>query len=312
MRILVVGAGAVGGYFGGRLAQAGRDVTFLVRAHRAEEIKANGLQIISPYGDVTLHPKTATARQIAGPYDLILLSVKNYALAGAMSDFAAAVGPETMIVPVLNGMRHMDLLAERFGEHAVLGGVCMVATEVDAQGRIRQLTNFQSLVYGELDGGVTPRLQKVDETLRGAGFDAAISTNILREMWQKWVMLATIGALTCLLRGNIGEIASVPGGADLSRMALAECAGIAAANGYPQSSAFLEDQTARLTAKDSKLTSSMYRDLTKGAPVEADTILGDLLERGRKHGLAMPILQAAYASLSIYQRSLDRAKTAAT
>ena len=216
-----------------------------------------------------------------------------------------------MIYPVLNGMRHIDLLAERFGKQAVLGGVCVVATEVDAEGRIRQLTNFQSLVYGELDGRVTPRLQKLDETLRGAGFDAAISTDILRDMWQKWVMLpATIGALTCLLRGNAGEIASASGGADLSRMALAECAGIAAANGYPQSSAFLEDLTAKLTDKNSKLASSMYRDLTKGAPVEVDTILGDLLERGREHGLAMPLLQAAYVNLSIYQRGLDRAKSA--
>jgi len=311
MRILVVGAGAVGGYFGGRLAQAGRDVTFLVRTKRAEEMKAKGLQIISPYGDFTLHPKTATARQIAGPYDVILLSVKSYSLVGAMDDFAASVGPETMIVPLLNGMRHMDQLAERFGEHAVLGGVCMVATEVDADGRIRQLTDFQSLVYGEVDAEITSRVRKLDEAMRDAGFDAAISENILRDMWRKWVMLATIGTLTCLLRGNIGEIASVPGGADVSRLALAECAGIAAANGYPQSGAFLENQTARLTAKDSKLTSSMYRDFMKGASVEADTILGDFLERGRERGLVTPILQAAYASLSIYQRSLDRAKTAA-
>ncbi|HTW23250.1 MAG TPA: 2-dehydropantoate 2-reductase N-terminal domain-containing protein, partial [Candidatus Baltobacteraceae bacterium] len=123
MRILVVGAGAVGGYFGGRLAQAGRDVTFLVRAKRAEELKAKGLQIISPYGDLTLRPKTVSASEIAAPYDVILLSVKSYSLASAMDDFGAAVGPETMIVPALNGMRHMDLLAQRFGERAVLGGV---------------------------------------------------------------------------------------------------------------------------------------------------------------------------------------------
>jgi len=310
MRILVVGAGGVGGYFGGRLAQAGRDVTFLVRERRAEEMKAHGLQIVSPYGDATLHPKIATAAQIAAPYDVILLSVKSYSLAGAMNDFAAAVGPDTMIYPVLNGMRHMDLLAERFGKQSVLGGVCMVAAEVDRDGRIRQLTNFQRLIYGEVDGRVTLRLQKLDETLRDAGFDAAISTDILRDMWQKWVMLATLGALTCLLRGNIGQIASAPGGAELSRKALAECAAVAAANGYPQSSAFLDDQTAKLTSKESALTSSMYRDLTKGAPVEADTILGDLLERGRKHGVATPLLAAAYVNLSIYQRGLDRAQSA--
>jgi 2-dehydropantoate 2-reductase len=311
MRILVVGAGAVGGYFGGRLAQAGRDVTFLVRAKRAEEIKTKGLQIISPHGNLTLHPKAITAAQITGPYDVILLSVKSYALSSAMSDFAAAVGRETMIVPVLNGMRHMDLLAERFGKRAVLGGVCLVATEIDSEGRIQQLTDFQSLVYGELDGQSTARLQKLDETLRDAGFDAAISAHILQDMWQKWVQLATVGALTCLMRGNIGEIAAIPGGAALSLSALRECSGIASASGYPPSDAFFEQQTAQVTARGSQLTSSMYRDLKKGAPVEVDTILGDLLEYGRKHELTTPILQAAFVNLSIYQRGLDRAKTAA-
>jgi 2-dehydropantoate 2-reductase len=310
MRILVVGAGAVGGYFGGRLAQAGRDVTFLVRAKRAEELKAKGLQIVSPYGNLTLHPKAITAAQITQPYDVILLSVKSYSLADAMNDFAPAVGPETMIFPALNGMRHIDLLVERFGTRAVLGGVCLVATEIDPEGRICQLTKFQSLAYGELDGQRTQRLEKLDATLNGAGFDAAISDHILQDMWQKWVQLATLGALTCLLRGNIGEIVSTPGGLDLCRSALQECAGIASASGYPQSDAFLRGQAA-IAVEGSQLTSSMYRDLKKGARVEVDTILGDLLERGRKHGLATPFLQAAYVSLSIYQRALDRAKSAA-
>jgi 2-dehydropantoate 2-reductase len=311
MRILVVGAGAVGGYFGGRLARAGRDVTFLVRAKRAEELKAQGLQIISPHGNLTLDPRTTTTGQIAGPYDVILLSVKSYSLSSAMNDFAAAVGPETMILPVLNGLRHIDLLAERFGKHAVLGGVCLLATEIDPEGRIRQLADFQKLIYGEVDGPTTPRVRRLDQTFEGSGFDAAVSDHILRDMWQKWVQLATLGALTCLVRGNIGEIASVPGGRDLSRMTLDECARIADANGYPQSQVFLEDQTAKLAAEGSKLTSSMYRDLNKGAPVEVEPILGDLLERGRKYGLVTPILEAAYVSLSIYQRGRDRAKTRA-
>jgi 2-dehydropantoate 2-reductase len=310
MEILVIGAGAVGGYFGGRLAQANRDVTFLVRAKRAEELKTKGLQIVSPYGDLTLHPKTITASQISRPYDLILFGVKSYALPAAIHDFASAVGPETMILPTLNGMRHIDLLIARFGEHAVLGGVCLVATELDQEDRIHQIADFQKLIYGELDGRTTPRLQKLDETLRGAGFDALLSNHILDDMWQKWVQLAALGAITCLLRGNIGEIASIPGGAALALSALRECSGIAAACGHPQSKAFLERQAAVLTAEGSQLASSMYRDLKKGAPVEVDTILGDLLEHGRTHGLTTPILEAAFVSLSIYKRGFDRAKTA--
>jgi len=303
MKILVIGAGSVGGYFGGRLAQAKRNVTFLVHAKRAEAIKANGLQIVSPHGNLTLRPKTITASQISEPYDVILLGVKSYALSGAMNDFAAAVGPETMILPVLNGMRHIDLLSARFGKHAVLGGVCLVATELDEEGRILQLADFQKLIYGELDGPGTPRLEKLDETLHGAGFETVLSSHIMHDMWEKWVQIASVGAITCLLRGNIGEIVAIPGGAELARWALRESSDIASASGHPPTTAFLDEQTAQLTAQGSPLTSSMYRDLKKGAPVEVDTILGDLLERGHKFGLTTPILQAAFVNLSIYQRA---------
>jgi len=306
MRILVVGAGAVGGYFGGRLSQAGRDVTFLVRPRRAEELAAKGLEILSPHGDVTVRPKALTSRQIQDPYDTILLCVKGYALPAALDDFAAAIGPSTMIVPALNGMRHIDLLAARFGEAAVLGGVCLVATELDSNGRIRQLAGFQKLVYGELNGTITPRIQALDAALSGAGFDAAISSNILSDMWRKWVQLSSLGAATCLLRGNVGEISSVPGGSDCSVHLLQECSAIAAAWGYPPSESFLQQQAATLRDPSSQMTTSMYRDLVNGASVEVDTILGDLLERGRKHSVPAPLLQAAFVNLSIYQRSLAR------
>ena len=191
MRILVVGAGAVGGYFGGRLVQAGRDVTFLVLPKRAEQIQSQGLQILSPmHGDFIARPKTITASQIASPYDVIFLSVKSYSLAAAIDDFAPAVGPQTVIIPVLNGMHHMDVLTQRFGD-AVLGGVCFVSTAIDSQGRIVQLADFQSLAYGELDGKKTSRIEAVHQEFSGAGFQAAISADILRDMWQKWVFLAS-------------------------------------------------------------------------------------------------------------------------
>jgi 2-dehydropantoate 2-reductase len=309
MRILVVGAGAVGGYFGGRLAEAGRDVTFLVRPKRAEQIQAQGLRILSPrYGDFTVRPKLITAAQIGSPYDVIFLSVKSYNLARAIDDFAPAVGPRTVIIPVLNGMRHIDVLTERFGKDAVLGGVCYVATEMDSQGRIIQLADFQSFDYGELDGKKTSRIEAVHQVCQGAGFDTAISGDILRDMWQKWVLLASLGAITCLLRGNIGEIAAVPGGADLSLSALRECAAIAGACGYPLSEAFLAAKSSQFIAPASSLTSSMYRDLKVQAPVEVDSILGDLIERGRKYGVSVPIVQAAFVSLTIYQQGRAHVK----
>ena len=311
MRILIVGAGAVGGYFGGRLAQAGRDVTFLVRPKRAEQIQAQGLRILSPYhGDFTVRPKTITKAQIASPYDIIFLSVKSYGLAAAIDDFAPAVGPQTVIIPSLNGMSHIDALTKKFGENAVLGGVCYVATEVDSQGRIVQLAGFQSINYGELNGKQTPRIEAVDQFFRGAGFDAAISANIVPDMWEKWVFLASVGSITCLLNGNIGEIVAVPGGAHLSLTALGECAAIASVCGYPLPEKFLAEKSSQLTAPDSTLTSSMYRDRKDQAPVEVDSILGDLIERGWKHGLSSPLVLAAFVSLTIYERGRARAQAA--
>ena len=306
MRILIVGAGAVGGYFGGRLAQAGRDVTFLVRPSRAKQLGQDGLRIISPHSNAVLTPKLVSAEEIDTPYDLVFLSVKAYALEAAMNDFAAAVRQETMILPVLNGMRHVDLLTKRFGEYAVIGGVCVVATEIDDQGRIVQFADFQQLVYGERNGERTPRLQTLDATLQGAGFDARLSTDIMQEMWDKWVQLASLGAITCLMRGAIGEIVAVPGGADLSLKVLDESAAVATACGHKPSEALLSRHARAMTAPGSQLTSSMYRDLRKGSHVEADHILGDFIERGGAHGVATPLLKAAFINLRVYQAGLTK------
>jgi 2-dehydropantoate 2-reductase len=178
MRLLVVGAGSTGGYFGGRLAQAGRDVTFLVRPRRASQLRESGLQIVSPHGNVTVRPKLVTANEIEAPYDAVLLGVKAYSLDAAIDDFAAAVGPETTIIPTLNGMRHIEILEERFGKEPVAGGVCKVAATIDPDGRIVQLAQFQELAYGERDGSVSQRMERLHAFMQGAGFDARLSHSI--------------------------------------------------------------------------------------------------------------------------------------
>ena len=301
MRILVVGAGAVGGYFGGRLLQAGRDVTFLVRPARAEQLRRDGLRILSPHGDATLRPRLVTADAIDGCYDVVLLGVKGFGLPAAIDDVAPAVGPATLILPMLNGMRHMDRLAARFGAGPVIGGVCLVASEVDDENRIVQLAAFQQLRYGELGGDMTPRIQALDAEMRGAGFDASASTDIVQAMWDKWVQLASLGAATCLLGGPVGAIAAAPGGAETARAILAECAAVAKACGHAPDDAFMARQAGALTAAGSGTTSSMFRDLRKGAPVEVDTILGDLLDHAGPHGLATPLLRAAFVRLRVYE-----------
>jgi 2-dehydropantoate 2-reductase len=305
MRILVVGAGAVGGYFGAYLSQAGRDVTFLVRPQRAKQLQRDGLRIVGPQGDLTIKPQTLTANQIDTPYDVIFLSVKSFTLDQVIADMAPAVGPNTMIYPALNGMRHIDILANRFGSHTVLGGVCMVSTELDPEGRIVQFNEMQTLTYGERDGQITPRIRQLDETFRGAGFEVELSSNIMQAMWQKWVGISTLGLVNCLFNGALGEINAVPYGEETALQALDECASVAAACGYPIAKPFLDNVHARLTTKGSKLTSSMYRDMQKGAKIEADAILGDLLEHGRAHNLKTPLLQAACVRLRVYQNAIS-------
>jgi 2-dehydropantoate 2-reductase len=304
MRILVVGAGSTGGYFGGRLAQAGRDVTFLVRPKRATQLQRDGLRIVSPHGDVTLTPKLVTAGNITAPFDAVLLTVKAFSLDAALDDLAPAVGPGTMILPVLNGMKHVDTITTRFGSEALAGCACKVATIVDEKGRIVQLSKLQDMAYGEMDGAHSSRIEALDKVMQGAGFDARLSLHIEREMWEKWILLATLGGVTCLMRGNIGEIEAAPGGAEFCLGFLDEVVKTVTAAGHPPSDAFVTGTKAGMTQKGSAQTSSMYRDLQNGNPVEAEQILGDLLARAQHLGVSTPLLAAAFTNLSIYQRRL--------
>jgi 2-dehydropantoate 2-reductase len=305
MRMLVVGAGSTGGLFGGRLAQAGRDVTFLVRPRRAVQLRERGLEIVSPHGNATLHPPVTTAAELSMPFDAVLLTVKSFSLEDAMRDFAPAVGADTIILPVLNGMRHVDALRQRFGKHAVGGCAAKIATSLDEAGRVLQIAPFQDIAYGEMDGSLSARIRRVDEMMKGAGFEARLSQDIAREMWEKWALLATLGGVTCLMRGNLGEIEAAAGGAEFLAAFFGEVTAVINAVGTPMSEGFLAQTRALLAAaKGSPLTSSMYRDLIQNLPIEADQIIGDLVLRARKAGLATPLLAAAYCQLSVYQARL--------
>ena len=300
MRVLVAGAGATGGYFGGRLAEAGRHVTFLVRPRRAEELAAKGLSIISPKGDISLTPKVVTKDAIGAPYDVIILGVKAYSLDAVLKDLTPAIGPDTMILPLLNGMKHMDTIAAAFGPSALIGGLCSIAVTVDGEGRIVHMSPFHNMAYGELSGASTERIQKLDAVMQNAGFDARLSAAIEQEMWEKWTMLATLAGVTCLMRGSIGDIVGAPRGLDFVNRFLDEVVAIAAANGHAPRETQLKATRALLTAEGSTLAASMFRDLQKNAPVEAGEIIGDLLARGEHANVPAPLLAATYTHLSVY------------
>lgn len=307
MRILVVGAGATGGYFGARLAQAGQDVTFLLREKRALAVQRDGLTVHSPHGDFHFQPSVLQASQLTGPYDLILLTVKSFGLEAAIKDIAPVVGEDTMILPVLNGMKHIETLSQRFGEHALLGGLCKINATLDGDGHIHQMTPMHQIYYGELSGEKTARIQRVDQAFKEAGFEAFLSETIMTDLWEKWLLLCSFGAITCTMHGNIGQVASAPGGTEFATGIVNEALTTMKAFGYAERAAAVAKVKEAVTDKHSEQTSSMYRDMTQGNPVEADQIVGDLVERAIRVGINVPLLQAAYTHLCVYQKNRQNA-----
>jgi 2-dehydropantoate 2-reductase len=310
MRILVVGAGAVGGYFGGRLLEAGRDVTFLVRPRRAAALANYGLSIRSPLGDFHRpSPPIVLKEDIARPFDLVLLSCKAYDLDSAMASFAGAVGENTAILPLLNGMRHLDVLADRFGPKPLLGGQCVISATLGDDGEIVQLGHLHALSFGELDGSRSRRIDTIASAVLGSGFDARLSDEIRQEMWEKWVLIAALAGITCLMRASVGDYLAA-GASDLATGLLDECATIAAGQGHPPRPATLDRARAMLTTAGSPLKASMLRDIEGGNLIEGDQILADLLRRAAKPD-AHSLLRIATLHVKAYEAGRARAGTVA-
>jgi 2-dehydropantoate 2-reductase len=307
MRILVVGAGAVGGLFGGEMAAHGRDVTFLVRPARAEALRTDGLQLIGTAGDsqdeartIPVTALTAADLPAAAPFDIVLLAVKAYALDGAIADIASAVDRGAAVLPVLNGMRHLDVLADRFGAGHLIGGFAFVSSYLDEQGRISTGPVPAALTYGELDGSVGDRINRFHEAADGCGFRSTLSPTVRADLWAKWVFLSAFAGLNVLTGGSVGEAARAPGGPATAAALLAESAAVAAAAGYRPSPAKLAQDLAVLTAPESDNRASMDKDRLAGRPVESEAIIGDLVDRADAAGLEVPLLRATRAALGVY------------
>jgi 2-dehydropantoate 2-reductase len=306
MRILVVGAGAIGGYFGGRLLAAGRDVTFLVRPKRASELAAAGLVIKSPAGDVTLkNPPTVQADKLSEKFDVVLLSCKAFDLADAIKSFAPAVGPNTAIIPLLNGMLHLNVLDQRFGAERVLGGLCAIAATLNEAREVVQLAPMQALNFGERGGGMSDRVRAILEAFSSGNFGATASEHILQDMWEKWVFLASLAASTCLMRTSVGNILGATGGKDFLLGMLDECSAVATAEGYAPGGPFFQRTRGLLTAEGSAMTASMFRDVRAGFPVEADHVIGDLVARADAAKIPVPKLRIAYTHLKAYEKQRE-------
>ena len=303
MRILVLGAGALGGYFGGRLAEAGGDVTFLVRPARAARLAERGLVIESPFGNAALAVNTVTE---AGPgYDLVLLTCKAYDLDGAIEAIRPAMQEGTAVLPVLNGLAHIDKLQAAFGSENVLGGLAKIQATMAADGTVKQLNDWRWLTFGELDGRMSGRvLALAGLAAQAKGVIASAVPDIMQQMWEKFVHLGTSAAGTVLMRANTGEIVRA-GGAPLLLRLLERNAAIAAHHGYKPSDAFMEGFRQVFSDPAGQYSTSMLRDLEAGGRIEADHILGHMLAAAQRAGVPHELHEAAWLHAKAYEQRRD-------
>jgi 2-dehydropantoate 2-reductase len=304
MRFLVLGAGAVGGYFGGRLAEAEQDVTFLLRGPRAAALAEHGLKVESPLGDFRVPVKVATADRVGGPYDVVLLTAKHYDLDAAIDAIRPGVGPDTAVLPLLNGLVHLDKLDAAFGQQRVLGGVAYVGAVLRPDGSIEHRNRLSAIGFGDRPGGISKRAHAIEQSFAATLVSAPASENIMLEMWEKFVMMGAMAGMNCLLRGSIGDIVATDDGATLMREALAECRAVATKAGFAPRPGAFERVEAMLTEPASVNSASMRQDLEAGRRTEAAAIVGDMLRRGRDLGVATPLLRAAWCHLQVHENRL--------
>ena len=312
MKVLILGAGAVGGYFGGRLAQAGADVTFLVRPLRAQKLAQAGLVIKSPLGDAQIPVRTVLQEVVRPDYDLVMLSCKAYDLDASIAAIGGAMGPNTVLLPLLNGMAQLTRLEQAYGSARVLGGTCYIASTLDADGSIHHMSKFQGITCGPRAGNhahAEGLLQELAQAYARVSVECKLSADIEQDMWEKFVLLASLAAMTCLMRASVGEILAAEEGEALMREMLSSCALAAGGAGQAPRAESLERTQGMLFARGSAFTASMLRDIEAGGRVEADHIVGDMLRHARAAGANASLLATAYCHLQAYEARRRRGTT---
>ena len=302
MRFLTIGAGALGGYYGGMLLRGGADVTFLVRPRRMAQLAERGLVIKTPDGEFRTPVKTVSAEGIDGTNDVVLVTCKAYDLDGAIDDFAPALASDGAVLPVMNGINHIAALSDRLGAARVLGGVASFSVVLTPEGDIlKPGVGKGQTSFGELTGERSLRCEEIGAALIAGGVQATISDNIVAEMWAKFTGIAAAAAISTLTRARAGEIAVAPAGAAFVGAALDETARVTTAQGYPPPAAIIELYRGHYAQIGSNGAPSMLYDVENRRSTEADHILGDLVRRADRLGIEVPILRAALCNLQIYE-----------
>lgn len=301
MRVLVLGAGGIGGFFGGHLAKAGADVTFLVRERRAAQLRASGLVIESELGRLSMPVNIATRGDDVGSPDVVMLACKAYDLPSAIASIAPMIGPQTAVLPLLNGLAHLDQLSTRFAPSPIWGGLAHLGVTLADDGTIRHLNRLSTIQFGTRAGGADPRASQLASMFTGTPVHASARSNIEQDMWDKFVFLAALAGMTCLMRASVGAIVSLDGGERLMFQLLDECCAVADANGFRPSEQQLVTYQSQLTQQGSASKASMLRDIERGAPTEGEHILGDMLARAQSRAVPAPLLQIALMHVRAYE-----------
>ncbi|WP_068778424.1 2-dehydropantoate 2-reductase [Paenibacillus sp. GM2] len=301
MRILVLGAGGVGGYFGGRLVEQGADVTFFVREHRKQQLEQEGLVIRSVHGDMTLEPRVITSQDEARPFDLILFSTKAYHLNGAMQDVKPFVGENTVILPLLNGVAHIPELQREFGKDKVIGGLCFIETTLNEQGHIIQTSQGHYVRYGEFGNRATERIRAIEEALGGTKASFVRSAHIEQDIWHKYLYITTIAGVTTLMRAPLGPIRDSDNGYEYIRGVFQEGAAIMMAHGAPLDPEIVVKHMITMEKTGYMMKASMLRDMEKGLAIEGRHLHGYLLDLAKQHKMEAPLLEVIYRNLQVYE-----------
>lgn len=301
MRILVLGAGAVGGYFGGRLAEKGVDVTFLVREKRRKQLEESGLVIKSVHGDARITPQLLVSGEPSEPFDLILLSTKAYHLDEGLQSALPYIGEQTLILPLLNGVAHMEKLVQQFGHERVLGGLCFVESTLNEAGEVIQTSKRHEVTFGEWQGENSSRLEQMAGLFSGANATFTLSNDIVREIWHKYLYITTLSGITTLMNSAVGPIRDAVFGKELTLQLAEEAAAVIRALDAPIDEDIVEKQTIMFWKQPDTMKASMLRDMEKGLQVEADQLQGYLLEAAKRLGIQTPMLQIVYTNLKVYE-----------
>jgi len=299
MKIAIFGSGGVGGYFGGRLAQAGQDVTFIARGAHLAAVKESGLRVDSIGGDFVVNPAKATdSPQSIGTADLVIFATKAWQLDSAIKQMKPLVGEGTMILPLLNGMEHMDALLAAFGRENVLGGLCRISVFIAEPGHISHVGVSPFIAFGELDNSKSMRVDSLKEMFAAiSGITVEVPADINTAMWEKFIFISGTSGVGAFTRQPIGEFRANPETRAMLFNAMSETAAVARARGTPLSESFVSDTMNRIDTIQPHIIASMQKDMMEGRPSELNEQTGAVIRMGRAAGVPTPTHEAIYAKL---------------